>query len=192
MKDWNIFLEGSPRRFIVKVMLPVDVMSFSELARVSETLRFIDTVLRKEVPEVLPRRQRRYARARIINFNVSSPPEFTILAFAPWIAIFIMLIANYDKFKNNIPDIASDIGRIVSRVKGLSQTEREHLRMAAISFLERFYSQGETASRGIERRAGNIAERFGRRRRELIGRGPDEVPQIEIIDIDIDDDETIH
>jgi hypothetical protein len=173
------------RRFIFKIRFDRSVDTFADLARLSSALQTIDALTRTDFTSEDPRIRRHSinARAQIINFYVGSPPEVTVLATLPWIAVFISVLAllvtftaNYDKLKKNIPEIGADIEQIFSKIGGLTGDQLDRLRFAVRVLFDEIL-------RLPERQLRSMADRIGRVRRELIGidQSP---PTIDAIDID--------
>jgi hypothetical protein len=181
----EIFGSYSDRRFVFKIRFDRSVDTFAELARLSGALQTIDALTRTDFTsdDLHLRRHSINARAQIITFYVGSPPEVTVLATLPWIAVFISVLAllvsftaNYDKLKKNIPEIRADIAQILSNIRGLTHDQLDRVNYAVKLLLDEMLGLPERQLRGM-------ADRIGRVRRELIGidQSP---PTIEAIDID--------
>lgn len=181
----EIFGPYLDRRFVFKIRFDRSVDTFAELARLSSALQTIDALTRTDFTseDLRLRRHSINARAQIINFYVGSPPEVTVLATLPWIAVFISALAllvtftaNYDKLKKNIPEMGADIEQIFSKVGGLTGDQLDRLRFAVKVLFDEILRLPERQLRGM-------ADRIGRVRRELIGidQSP---PTIDAIDID--------
>jgi hypothetical protein len=181
----DIFGPYDDRRFVFKIRFERSVDTFAELARLSSALQTIDALTRTDftADDLRLRRHSINARAQIITFYVGSPPEVTVLATLPWIAVFISVLAllvsvtaNYDKLKKNIPEIRADIGQILSNIRGLTDDQLDRVGFAVKALLDEMLSLPERQLR-------SMADRIGRIRRELIGidQSP---PTIDAIDID--------
>ena len=173
------------RRFVIKIRFNRDINTFSELARLSSALQTIDALTRTDLTsdDLRLRRHSINVRARIVTFYVGSPPEVTVLATLPWIAIFVSVLAllvsftaNYDKIKKNIPEIAVDLGEVFSRIRGLTDDQFHRLNLAVKALVDEILRLPEDQLRAM-------ADRIGRVRRELIG-VEQPPPNIDVIDID--------
>jgi hypothetical protein len=173
------------RRLVIKVRFNRNVETFAELARLSSALQTIDALTRTDFSsdDLRLRRHSINLRARIINFYVGSPPEVTVLTTFQWITIFVAVLAllvsftaNYDKLKKNIPDIAIDIGAILSRIRGLTGDQVEVIGLAAKALIDDILRLPEDQLRAM-------ADRIGRVRRDLIGIDQPP-PSIDALDVD--------
>lgn len=173
------------RRFVIKVRFNRSIDTFSELARLSGALQTVDALTRTDFSsdDLRLRKHSIDARAHIINFYVGSPPEVTVLATLPWIAVFVSALtllvsftANYDTLKKNVPEIAADLGEVFSKIRGLTDDQLHRLRLAVKILVDEILRLPENQLRGM-------ADRIERVRRELIS--IDQTPpSIEVIDID--------
>src|SRR6185369_8253864 len=127
------------RRFVIKVRFNRSIDTFSELARLSGALQTVDALARTDFSsdDLRLRKHSIDARAHVINFYVGSPPEVTVLATLPWIAVFVSALAllvsftaNYDKLKKNVPEIAADLGEVLAKIRGLTDDQLHRLSLA--------------------------------------------------------------
>ena len=173
----NIFVEGYPSPIVIDVRLPRSVDSFRELNEVVSALKEIDSFLTKSWHKEWSTFSRRRKRAvHLLQFRLSSPPEFSIFADPAWLAVLLTFLAGYGSIKKNIGEIQNDISRLLSSVKGLSEREMQLLEIAVRLTLERIAEQGELVSL-------SLARKFKRVREKLIGE-LDNPPDIKIKDID--------
>lgn len=176
----NHFVEGNPSPVIISIQLPIEVKSFYDLKQVTYALEAIDKYLYtywvKEWPNF---KYRRYREVHLVHFQLSSPPEFKIFADPAWIAVFLTFLVGYKNLKENIHEISNDIGRIIHAIKGLTNRELQLLEIAVRLTLERLCEKGETEFH-------KLANKFGKARKALIGEDQEEIPKINVVDIDKD------
>jgi hypothetical protein len=173
----NLFVEGFPSPIVTYVRLPRSVNTFSELNEVTFALKEIDNFLysqwHQKWPSFKPRRNR---DIYLLNFRLSSPPEFSILSDPAWIAVLLTFLTGYRGIKSNIREISNDIGRLISSIRGLTGRELELLEIAIRLTLERLFEEGEQATLAL-------AKKFRRIRQKLIG-DTEELPEIIVKDIE--------
>ena len=182
------------RRLLVKIRFPGAIESFASLARFTDALRFIDkeemllgNADREDRDRHLRNLNYRPPRSKLISFHVGSPPDLTFLANPAWIAILLAIVFNYHNIKNNVPAIYADIRNALKRMKGLSDSTREHVERLFIEFLTnasmRMRASLEHAGKELAHAESLLERRLERKRRELIGSSADEI-EVEIIDLD--------
>jgi hypothetical protein len=181
------------RRLIVKIRFRRSVDNLSDLARFAETLRFIDAETLRALR--YDTKHRPQPRAKLITFHLGSPPELTFVVNPAWIAILIALIANYDKFKKNIPEIRADLERVIEDIRGLPSRKRAEFTRMVYANLELLAHSARLELEAAARRMMEL-ERFferaernlARRRRQIVESDGAEAPEIEIVDLDDESD----
>jgi len=174
---------------IVKVRFPRSVDDISGLANFAGALRFMDS----EALRYFKKDGRRPPKAKLITMHIGSPPEIVFMVNPAWIAIFIALIANYDKIKQNVPQIGADIERVIQNIQGLSERGRRNLARIVLEYLELLSHAARDDIQKAGRRLVELDQvlkraeyNFRRKRHQLMGYEDDEAPEIEIIDLDND------
>ncbi|MBA9079872.1 hypothetical protein [Rufibacter quisquiliarum] len=142
----NLFVEGLPDPWVIKIRFPKPIDDFNELREFSQALIDIDNFYIKDWPEhwdgLYPRYRRR-RRTKIITLRVASPPEITILCDPAWLAVLIALLAGYKQMKDNVGEIGSDISKLLDNVRGLTRRELELLQIAITLTLDQNLGQIE-------------------------------------------------
>jgi len=173
----NLFVEGYPSPVVIDVRLPRSVNSFAELNEVTTALKEIDKFLLQTWHKEWPSFERRRKRdVHLLQFRLSSPPEFSILADPAWLAVLLTILVGYGGIKKNIRELSNDIGRLLTSVKGLTDREVQLLEIAIRLTLERLAEKGEQTSL-------QLANKFAKIREKLVG-DSDEPPKIEVKDIE--------
>lgn len=167
------------RQIEVRLRLDYPVESFSDLLSFSLAMHDIDaltifslgfpdrrdfTLLFREgvfwfEPLLLEERLLLGGRARIKSLSVSSPPDLTVLCDPQWVGVFISLVAlgivtvaEYDKLKENVPRIRSDIEELISRLAVRSSKLKQRLRNSAFTFVDELLQISEHEAEFVVRR----------------------------------------
>ena len=114
----------------------------------------------------------------LMKFEVRSPAILQILCDPAWLAVFIALLAGYDKLADNAGRILDDIGRVCRRIKGLTDEQQSQLADAVRHVRESFEPEPPTAIFHPKRKYYNV-------RKRLMPDGTEE-PAITIKDIRLD------
>ncbi len=173
----NLFVEGNPVPVVVRVRLPRDITTFSEIKEIVSSLELVEREMHRVWPEYWPKfvfRKRR--EVHLLRFQIASPPFFEILTDPAWLAIFIAIIFGYKQGKESISEISNDLLKVFSNLKGLSGREMELLWIAVHMSIEKSLEFGEKASI-------KVAKRFRSARQRILGK-ENQLPDIEVIDVD--------
>lgn len=175
--ETNLYIEGRPSPVVLSITIPREVHAFRDVREISIALSEIDTVLRRYLYKTWPNTHNRRARGvLLLRFHVNSPPFFEILADPAWLVVFMVALTNYKQGKDSVRELHGDLQLLLKGIKGLSESQLEHLSIAVRLTLERWMEVGEEESN-------RMASRFRRIRNRLIGTG-EALPNIEVRDID--------
>lgn len=136
----NLFIEGYPDPWVVRIRFPKNIDSFDELKGFAQALVDVNKFYEKEWAKVWEShfpRARRDLNARIISLDVKSPPILDILTDPAWLAVMIALLSGYGQIKSNVIDIRNDIASLIGSIKGLTSRELKLLEIAVLMTLER-------------------------------------------------------
>lgn len=162
----------------IRIMVPVDVRSFSGIARVAEALAVVDRVRadseRSAQFEPGPSR----TGYDLISFRVNSDPEVVISASSNWLVAWTAMIAvggiirDYSTFKKSVREMHVDAGRVFTSAKqlvprvaeaigGLSDHFLEQVKLGAQLYLDELVSMDQPSQRIMLARAIRLSEGVG-------------------------------
>lgn len=146
----NLFIEGRPSPFAIKIELPKEISTFKELKDFSDELLVIDEFYQKVYPKLWEGCFPDFRKKRktiILSLRVSSPPIIQILTDPAWLTVFLAFIIGYKQIKENTKEINNDIRKLLENIRGLTLRELDLLeiaiRMTLDKNLERLESFGK-------------------------------------------------
>lgn len=150
----NYFLKGQPKPVIISLKSRRELWNFNGLHHITEALESVDDHLKEEwmsdtSDKKADFKSRRRRSARLIHFEVASPPILTVLSDPGWLGALLTLLTGYKEIKSNIPIITDDIERLGRVIRGLSKEELKFLQIAVRYQIERVYSRGEETARAV-------------------------------------------
>lgn len=170
----NIFVEGNPFPFVMKVRFTRNIDDLKGLKEVTAALSLVDQVFHKEWASLWKSTEYRIKKTetRVISFRVDSPPELQIFTDPGWLGVLVTILINYKGTKDSIAELAKDSEKIKCHIKGLTEREWQLLNIAVKLTLDRILESGE-------KNAFKFAVRCAKIRRQLIGSN-DKPVEIEI------------
>lgn len=131
---------------LITLKLKKSVTNIPELSRAIDAFETIDEVYRlMQSKGAIQRGVRLDFRTKkfkdikggeLEKFNVTSPPEITIIADNLWIAALIFILKDYSNIKNNIAEMAEDSLFVVSLIKSIGHEEYQNALIGAKLFAE--------------------------------------------------------
>lgn len=170
----------APEKLVpISIQIRRNVKHFSSLSAVSEGFQSIDGLLRTELEihelSVLNSSLIDEARAKLHRFRVNSDPVAEITANYPWLsllAVAVVLIRDYQKFKDSSKAILADATAFVEGFKGFSQQQKKRVIVGVALLLDELLKLPEESLRAW-------ADKLNRVRRSLTG-VEGELPSVEI------------
>ena len=179
----ELLVLNSRRRVILKISGGKSVNTFNELNRLANAFKDVDTLTRRGFSNERLTQRSLNKRAKIISVYVGSPAEVTVLTNWQWVVsllgvliVIYKVVADYDKFKRNVPEIYQDATNLTERIYGMSQRQKQRLIQAAREMASDVLLLPESELR-------KMADKIEHTRRGLLGDN-NLPPTLEIIDID--------
>lgn len=164
-------------RVRVRVKLPADIKSFSDLAGLASALRYLDNLkIESLLTPTEDLRFRKGGRSQLVRFESESPGIFSILTDPAWLTLFVVILAEFDRLEENIPRVLDRVDRILDRVYGLSRQMRHDIEIGVRLLLEQLREQPPEKLRRIKRIAAN-------RRKEILREG-----QLDELEMEVEDE----
>jgi hypothetical protein len=132
--------------------------SISELSHFAESLQTIDQVYRLLVnPELLragavdfrKKSFREIRGARLDTFNLSSPPDLSVLAEVDWISAVLIILVGYKDLKSSLNEAADDAKVIAEGISGLTADQLSQVDVGVRLILDRLLQGAETDLKGL-------------------------------------------
>jgi hypothetical protein len=166
----NIFVEGHSLPVVVSIKLPRSVDNLSMLKEIVDSLKYINDYEKRQWGR-LQKIHYKYT-TKLVSFKIGSEPELKIFCNPSWIAVFIMVIANYKNIKNNIQELQNDIEKLCNYVAGMTTYEISLLKIAIELNIKGIQEKGEKAEK--------LIKKFGVLRKKVLGNEYDKYPEIKV------------
>jgi len=142
----NLFVQGVPDPWVIKIKLPKSIDNLGDLKEFSQGLLDIDDFSRTQWPKLWSQYYpgyRKKSKAILLSLRISSDPEIALLADPAWLAVLVAFLVGYKQIKENAGEIAQDVNKVLQSVRGLTKRELQLLEIIITMTMDRKLEQLE-------------------------------------------------